>query len=591
MSTSLVSVAPSPASQEAGAAVCSRHPLRRRYLLGRKRGWPLSVGVTYLALFGMLALNSCVNQKNVTAEEAPLSEDAIVRLADKMRSQGDVTMAADFYQRALERDANNIPAYLGLASLHEQMGQPEQAGRYYLEAIRRDGRNMNTRRAYARLLMTQEQFGAATEQYQTALSSDGDDVRARNGIGVAFDQQGQHAKAQEHYRQVLAREPENMTALNNLGLSLLATGDAAGAIAALAPAADSLKLTPALRQNLALAYVITGQDAMALGLLRRDLGAAEAGRILAQLRKQQRAGIKPVSQVRSATPSPRTVTAMEPEVETPEAVPTTPVVSTPDLMLESTAAAPVAVKKPLNPLVAEIAANANMPAGIVLTADEGAHPDASPAAASPDATRRVQAVAIAKPLPKPVVAPQLAEVKTAPPPESAAAPPPKPVAPLSTKLAVAKPRLTPPAAKSSVMAARAVAAPVAAVKAPEPRPMQTVLAGKREQSVSTRPLLARAPAAPPPARSASSLAVVAGSGTSALVGPFATGAMADVQRATIRSKFSGYLPEKPTLNVKTSLSASGTPQFVVHVYGFAKADDAEDFCDHLQRRDYPCAAQ
>ncbi|MGB4102179.1 MAG: tetratricopeptide repeat protein [Alphaproteobacteria bacterium] len=618
MSTSLVSIIPpaplSAALSEAGHGVAARHPLRRRYLLGAKRGWPLSMGVTYLALFGMLTLNSCVNQKNVAAEEAPLTEDAIVRLADKMRSQGDVTMAADFYQRALERDANNISAYLGLAALHEQMGQPEQAGRYYLEAIRRDGRNMNTRRAYARLLMTQEQYGAATEQYQAALSGDGEDPRSRNGIGVALDQQGQHVKAQDHYRQVLTRDPDNMTALNNLGLSLLATGDAKGAIAVLAPAADSLKMTPTLRQNLALAYVMDGQDAMALGLLRRDLGAAEAGRILAQLRKQQRAGVKPVSQTGGTAARPRgaaMAAGMDESADPapPNAAPTTPVATMPELMADP--AAPVAVRKPLNPVVAEIAANANMPAGIVLTGDDSGHSEAKPVAAEPDAAPRVQAVAIAKPepMPKPAPAPPAAPViaamsgKDAPVKDSPVAQPaarPMAVVPsvrddapksVVNQMPRVTPPVTPPVARKPSKAAptlvftppvvpEAVATPgAAATKSSDP-----VVTGKREQPTATRPLLARA-------QGASVASVAAHQAYSATVGPFATGAMADVHSTAIRNKFSGYLPARPVMNVKTNLSASGTPQFVVQIHGFAATGDAQDFCDHVRRRDYSCAAR
>lgn len=593
---SLVSIAPVAAQPEGEVAVVTHHPLRRRTLLDAKRRWPLSIGVTYLALLGMLALNSCVNQKSAVAD-APLSEDAIVRLADKMRGQGDMTMAADFYQRALERDPKNVPAYLGLASLYEQAGQSEQAGRYYLEAIRQDGRNANTRRAYARLLMTQGQYGAAAEQYQAALTRDGDDARARNGLGVALDQQNQHGAAQEQYRKVLTHDHDNMTALNNLGLSLLSSGDAPGAIKILAPAAESLKLTPSLRQNLALAYVMDGQDAMALGLLRRDLGAGEAGKILAQLRKQQRIGLKPMTQQgRAATPLP-SATATVGEDAIPMAMPSMPVSAMPGT--SNTAESTTAPRSKLNPLVAEMAATAAMPAGIVLAAD--GEPDADGQVAQfalpPDAAPQVQAVAIAKPIPvfKPAVK-LVAVVK------------PTQVMPSQTNVTVQKAA----SVKTAHVDAQAVRTRLAklrqeatlssaVVTAPPPAespPVQVaaVAAPSRATTnvtgMSSKLLFARSPVAMHSAPATATPAVLTGGGgTKVLVGPFATGAIADMQSGAIRSRFEEALPERPVLNVKINMTSSGTPQFNVHVLGFATSNDAQDFCAKLQRHDYPCAVQ
>ena len=237
------------------------------------------------AFLVMLTVSGCADKPEIGGD-APLSENAIVSLADRMRSQGDITLAADFYQRALQRSPDNVAAYLGLAALHEQVGQPEQAGRYYLEAVKRDGDNAAVRRAYGRMLLVQGNHAAAAEQYQAALKSDSDDVKALNGLGVAYDQMGKHGKAQEQYRRVLKNDPEHLIALGNLGLSLIAAGDVAGAIEKMAPAADSLKMTSNLRQNLALAYVVSGREAAAQKLLRRDLGAAGAERVMTQLRQQ-----------------------------------------------------------------------------------------------------------------------------------------------------------------------------------------------------------------------------------------------------------------------------------------------------------------
>ncbi len=263
----------------------------------------MSQSLTRFVLFAMLALNSCTSAPE-TAQDKPLSDDAIIKLADRMRAQGDITMAADFYQRALERSPDNLQAYLGLAALHEQVGQPEQAGKYYLQAIQHDGSNVAVRRGYARLLMTQGQYTAAAEQYQAALQKDPADIRSMNGLGVAYDQLGKNDNAQELYRQVESLDAGNMTARSNLGLSMIAAGDPHAAVKLLEPAAESLKASPSLRQNLALAYIMTGQDAAAQKLLRRDLGVAEAEKVMKQLRGQNKAWAQ-----RKLAPMPEAETA------------------------------------------------------------------------------------------------------------------------------------------------------------------------------------------------------------------------------------------------------------------------------------------
>jgi Flp pilus assembly protein TadD len=205
-----------------------------------------------IGLVGVLLLTGCASD-DAARDSNLLDRSAIVRLADRMRQQGDVDMATMFYERALAEDPKDVAAAYGLAGLYAASGRLDDADRAYREALSHSSDNPNILRDYARLLVQRGDYTQAVTQYRAALELRDDDPRTLNGLGVALDQLGQHEEAEKYYKQVLAKDPANITSMTNYGMSLILAGRAEEAVTLLTPATQSLRATPALQENLALA--------------------------------------------------------------------------------------------------------------------------------------------------------------------------------------------------------------------------------------------------------------------------------------------------------------------------------------------------
>jgi len=444
-------------------------------------------------LASLLLLGGCATATDTDPQHATLDKNTIVRLADKMRAQGDMAMAADFYQRAITEDPKNSPAYYGLATLLAEQGDLVGAERAYREALRYDEHNATLRRDYAKLLLAQARYGAAATQYRAALDEESGDSKALNGLGVALDQLGDHSGAQAQYRLALEHNAEDMTALNNLGMSLIMVGDYAGAVQQLTPAANSFKAPESLRQNLLLAQNKLGAV---------QLPVPEQAAPLAPPKKQPPRG-KPHSENLADPLDPAGIQiAMQDEAAVAEDV-LPPVVAVPQ------------------PTVTQVVL-AECPLPIVPVMNDRPMPSVS--------------LARVEPLEAPPVAAQRVTTRQW-----------HPLAPLVLARVVA-PTVTP----GRVVMPQRLAAHHA------PVPQATAPTNSRELR--------------------------------AVLGPYATGAMAEARQNWVRVRLGDELPEKTVINVVTRLTTNNTPQFMVYLYGFADQDEVSDFCAEANHAAFTCRA-
>ncbi|GAB4063408.1 tetratricopeptide repeat protein [Uliginosibacterium sediminicola] len=118
----------------------------------------------------------------------------------------------------------------------------------------------------ARLALGQTE--EALRDFDCVLQQDADNLPALNARGVALDALGRHEDARSMFARASALDPADFRVLNNLALSHLSSGNSAEGIRLLKQAgATGL---PTARLNLALAYLLDGQDQearQALGFL------------------------------------------------------------------------------------------------------------------------------------------------------------------------------------------------------------------------------------------------------------------------------------------------------------------------------------
>ncbi len=248
------------------AASWSRRP-RPRVLQGLQPR-PRTRIALILALPVLLA--ACV--ANPTALDVPPGEEsaALVRVADLMRDGGDVTGAIPFYRRAHQLNVLQATPLIRLALALHTVGAYAEASRTWRSALKLDSDNADALRGYGYSLIALNKPQLAIDQLRTSNEIE-EDVRSYNGLGVAYDMIGDARGAQVHYRLGLQLAPDNTTLLNNLGLSLALSGDFPESIKLLLGVVASATATARHRQNLALAYGLSGQIEQAAAVARQDL--------------------------------------------------------------------------------------------------------------------------------------------------------------------------------------------------------------------------------------------------------------------------------------------------------------------------------
>ncbi len=202
-----------------------------------------------------------------------VTPEAIMRVADSTRQSGDLAQAADLYARAAQMDPKNVKPLLELGSIYGQMHLPKQAAEVWQAAIALDPKNATALRGLANAQLEFGDANGAIRNIQAAQAIQ-PDWRNDNSLGVAYDMQGDHAAAQAAYRHGLGLAPNNLQLTNNLGLSLALTGDFTNAFPLLEASARDPAATPRMRQNLALAYGLSGDDKKAAEIAKLDLNAA-----------------------------------------------------------------------------------------------------------------------------------------------------------------------------------------------------------------------------------------------------------------------------------------------------------------------------
>jgi len=207
------------------------------------------------------------------AESEDSRYGAILRMASSTRNAGDPSAAVKLYQQAADLKPERPEAYVLLGDTLVEIEAYDEAAEMFEEALDRDADNLGAHRGYARAMLGLNRPESAIRHYEAVLAKAPDDIQARNGIGVAYDLAGQHEAAQAAYRAGLERAPDSMLLRNNLGLSLALAGEFDEAIRVLRAVADEPGARARHRQNLALAYGLKGDLVAAERISRIDLDA------------------------------------------------------------------------------------------------------------------------------------------------------------------------------------------------------------------------------------------------------------------------------------------------------------------------------
>ncbi|MGO1118273.1 tetratricopeptide repeat protein [Rhodovibrionaceae bacterium A322] len=200
-----------------------------------------------------------------------------LKIAAATHESGDLEAAQRLYSRLIKAFPGDVEPRLGKAGSQFDAGLFTDAKASYEEALELEPGNIEARIGLGRTLLALGKKEAALAFFSGVHREQPENYWGLNGSAVALDMLGRHAEAQGIYQMALRTFPGNQMLLSNQALSYSLSNQpqrAVGILTSLGPAAD---LPPRIRQNLALAYGLTGNEDKAAETSRMDLeeGAVE----------------------------------------------------------------------------------------------------------------------------------------------------------------------------------------------------------------------------------------------------------------------------------------------------------------------------
>lgn len=228
-------------------------------------------------LLSLLLLASCAGNRDTSFSTRPPGLD----VADVALANGAPDTALHIAQQALAADPRSVPALVRAANAQAALGRRDQAARTFSQALAIAPDSDDAALGLGRLRLATDP-AAASAAFLRVTARDPRNVAALIDLGIANDLLGRHGEAQGAYRRALDIEPDRVAASVNLGLSLALSHDPQEALRMLRPIASGSMATPRIRQDLAVALALAGDDAGAAAVLRKDNDIAQP-RVLAMI--------------------------------------------------------------------------------------------------------------------------------------------------------------------------------------------------------------------------------------------------------------------------------------------------------------------
>ena len=206
------------------------------------------------------------------AVEADMSDNSFLALANEMAEQGDHNAAIPLYRRAHRWDSSGAASLVGLGDSLAAIGQYNDANDAYQKAIGKNGADTRALKGLGSSYLALNRPTRALPFLQQAVRLSPRDVDAMSSLALALDMQGHREASLEVYKDGLAVDPDNLKLLNNYGLSLALQSRHDQSISILKQAAQHRDAGATHRQNLAMAYALSGNEMMSARLLSIDSG-------------------------------------------------------------------------------------------------------------------------------------------------------------------------------------------------------------------------------------------------------------------------------------------------------------------------------
>ena len=163
-------------------------------------------------------LSGCVTEKAFPEPEVQPAEDRAkiaADLAGQYLQRGQLDVALEEINKALDLDKNNKAANYVMALLQIKLNKPEKSERYFKKAIEKPDPLPSAQHDYANQLCRKAEYQKAEDLYRALLDNPLYKARARllMNVGACFYKQKKYKEAENAMRQSLRINPNSPTAL------------------------------------------------------------------------------------------------------------------------------------------------------------------------------------------------------------------------------------------------------------------------------------------------------------------------------------------------------------------------------------------
>ena len=208
--------------------------------------------------------------KRTPQSQSLSSHNPLVRIAEKMRIAQDYRTAIPLYQQAISLEPHEPDAHLGLGKSLAALGYYDEAVKE-LRPLTANSKNIAAHKELGKIYIAMDKPEKCIDVYNVVHRKNPKDVSAMNGLGVCYDLKGDQNQARAWYKKALAMNPGHVGVQSNLGLSLVLEGKYKEGIEILSKIVDGPSATERDRQNLALAYGLSGNMDRAAQIYSIDL--------------------------------------------------------------------------------------------------------------------------------------------------------------------------------------------------------------------------------------------------------------------------------------------------------------------------------
>lgn len=233
-----------------------------------------------------VGLAGCGGSPQVTARAEPvaLTDDIekVVRLADTLRNQGELTTAIAIYQQAASRtDDVNILIKLGQALAAH--GATERSAGVFRRAVSKSPDHPDALLGLGIAYLELGEFEKSIQFLdQLVKQGNSNNLLRFSALGAAHDLAGNHEMALATYREGLTIEPRNLDLKSNLALSHALSNRHGEAIQLMREVTNSIDSQRSHHRNMVLILALAGQNREAVSFGVRQLGKTETQEVLTQ---------------------------------------------------------------------------------------------------------------------------------------------------------------------------------------------------------------------------------------------------------------------------------------------------------------------